>query len=493
MQQALLMLLNGQVIVMMLIGIVVGIIVGALPGLTATMGVALLVPVTFWMKPLPAIMVLLGIYVGAMYGGALSAILIRTPGTPAAAATTFDGYPLAQQGKAGLAIGISCITGVIGGVFSTVTLIIAAPLVARFALKFGPAEYFALAVFGLSIIASLSERSLVKGLLMGACGLLLATIGMDPITAVPRFTFGIQQLLEGLPFIPVLIGVFALGEVLHQATVQKEAKISFTELGRILPNREEWKQILPATSLACVTGTLIGALPGVGGDIAAFIAYDHAKKLSHNPQRFGKGALEGLAAAECANNSVTGGAMIPLLTLGIPGDSVTAVLLGALMIHGVRPGPELFQKQGEFIAALFIGLLVANILVLPIGLAGAKLFAQTVRAPKHFLLPFIVVLSIVGSYAINNSLFDVAIMFVFGLIGLAMRRFGFPLAPLVLGLILGRMAEENLRRALILSEGQLNIFFMRPIALLLLLGAVISVAFGIWQQRRSQKGSVETP
>ncbi|MCS7265656.1 MAG: tripartite tricarboxylate transporter permease, partial [Armatimonadetes bacterium] len=348
MQEALLTLLSGQVILMMLIGIVVGIVIGALPGLTATMGVALLVPVTFWMQPLPAIMVLLGIYVGAMYGGALSAILIRTPGTPAAAATTFDGYPLTQQGKAGLAIGVSCITGVIGGVFSTIVLIIAAPLIANFALKFGPAEYFALAVFGLSIIASLSERSLVKGLLMGACGLLLATIGIDPITAVPRFTFGFQQLLEGLPFIPVLIGVFALGEVFHQATVREEVKVSFAELGRTIPNREEWRQILPATSLACVTGTLIGALPGVGGDVAAFIAYDHAKKLSRNPQRFGKGALEGLAAAECANNSVTGGAMIPLLTLGIPGDSVTAVLLGALMIHGIRPGPELFQKQGTF-------------------------------------------------------------------------------------------------------------------------------------------------
>lgn len=487
MQEALLMLLNGQVIAMMLIGIVVGIIVGALPGLTATMGVALLVPVTFWMPPLPAIMVLLGIYVGAMYGGALSAILIRAPGTPAAAATTFDGYPLAQQGKAGLAIGISCITGVIGGVFSTIVLIIAAPLIARFALKFGPAEYFALAVFGLSIIASLSERSLVKGLLMGALGLLLATVGMDPVTAVPRFTFGFQQLLEGLPFIPVLIGVFALGEVFYQATMQEETRVSFKELGRILPNREEWRQILPATSLACVTGTLIGALPGVGGDIAAFVAYDHAKKLSRNPHRFGQGALEGLAAAECANNSVTGGAMIPLLTLGIPGDSVTAVLLGALMIHGIRPGPELFQKQGEFVAALFIGLLVANLLVLPIGLAGAKLFAQTVRAPKHFLLPFIIVLSVVGSYAINNSLFDVAVMFIFGLIGWVMRRFDFPAAPLVLGLILGKMAEENLRRALILSEGQLDIFIMRPIALLLLLGAIVSIAFGLWQQWKAQR------
>lgn len=488
MQEALLSLLNTKVIAMMLIGIVVGILIGALPGLTATMGVALLVPLTFWMPTLPAIMVLLGIYVGAMYGGALSAILIRTPGTPAASATAFDGYPLAQQGRAGLAIGISCITGVIGGVFSTIVLIVAAPLIAGFALKFGPAEYFALAVFGLSIIASLSERSFVKGLLMGVCGLLLATVGMDPITAVPRFTFGFQQLLEGLPFISVLIGVFALAEVLHQATIQvRQADSLSYEMGRTLPTRKEWRQILPAISLACGTGTFFGALPGVGGDVAAFVAYDHAKKLSRHPERFGKGALEGLAAAECANNSVTGGAMIPMLTLGIPGDAVTAVLLGALIIHGIRPGPELFQKQATLVAAIFIGLLVANLLVLPIGLLGAKLFAQTVRAPKHFLLPFIVVLSVVGSYAINNSLFDVAVMFIFGLIGWAMRRFDFPVAPLVLGLILGKMAEENLRRALILSEGKLSIFLTKPIALVLLIGASASVIFALWQQRRAMR------
>lgn len=475
-------LFSGQVIAMMIVGIILGIVIGALPGLTATMGVALLVPMTFWMPPFAAIMMLLGIYIGAMYGGALSAILIRMPGTPAAAATTFDGYPLAQQGKAGLAIGISCITGVIGGIFSTFVLIIAAPFVARFALKFGPAEYFALAVFGLSIIASLSGQSLAKGLFTGACGLFLATVGMDPITAVPRFTFGLQPLLEGLPLIPILIGVFALGEVFHQTTLRGETEISFMEMGRILPNRNEWRQILPATLLACLSGTLIGALPGVGGDIAAFVAYDHAKKLSRNPGQFGKGALDGLAAAECANNSVTGGAMIPLLTLGIPGDSVTAVLLGAFMIHGIRPGPELFQKQGEFVTAMFVGLIVANLLVLPIGLMGAKIFAQVIYIPKHFLLPLIIIFSIIGAYAINNNLFDIVVMFIFGLIGWIMRQFNFPVAPLVLGLILGRMIEENLRRALILSEGQFTIFVTHPIAFLLLLGMIVSVTLGIWQQ-----------
>lgn len=469
---------------LMLVGVVAGIVIGALPGLTATMGVALLVPFTFWLPTVPALMVLLGVYVGAMYGGAIPAVLIRTPGTPAAAATSLDGYPMAQEGKAGLAIGISCITGVVGGVFSTLVLMFAAPQVARFALKFGPAEYFALAVFGLSVIASLSERSLLKGALMGVCGLLLATIGMDPITAVPRFTLGLTLLLEGLALVPVLVGVFALGEVLYQSSLPEADRSLFRNIGRILPSRNHYRRITLPTLLASITGTLIGALPGVGGDVAAFVAYDQAKKVSRRPEEFGKGSVEGLAAAECANNSVTGGAMIPMLTLGIPGDAVTAVILGALLMHGVRPGPELFEKQAHLLSAIFIGLLVANLLVLPVGLAGAKLFAQTVRAPRHYLFPLIVVLCVVGSYAINNSLFDVGVMFLFGIVGWALRQAGFPIAPLVLGLILGRMTEENFRRALILSGGSWSIFVSRPLSAILLLLAVASVAFSVWQSRR---------
>ncbi len=486
MTEALREVLTGNTLWLMLVGVVAGIVIGALPGLTATMGVALLVPFTFWLPTLPALMALLGVYVGAMYGGAIPAVLIRTPGTPAAAATTLDGYPMAQAGRAGLAIGISCITGVIGGVFSTLVLMYASPQVARFALKFGPAEYFALAVFGLSVIASLSERSLLRGVLMGVCGLLLATIGMDPITAVPRFTFGLTPLLEGLALVPVLIGVFALGEVLYQTSLPEPDRSLFREIGRVLPSRTEYKRITLPTLLACVTGTFIGALPGVGGDVASFVAYDQAKKVSKRPEEFGNGSVEGLAAAECANNSVTGGAMIPMLTLGIPGDAVTAVILGALLMHGLRPGPDLFEKQTHLLSAIFVGLLVANLLVLPVGLAGAKLFAQTVRAPSHFLFPTIVVLCVVGSYAINNSLSDVGVMFVFGLVGWALRRWGFPVAPLVLGLILGRMVEENLRRALILSGGSWMVFLQRPLALSLLVLAVLSVSLTLWQRRRTR-------
>jgi len=388
------------------------------------------------------------------------------------------------MGKAGLAIGVSCITGVIDGVFSTLVLMFAAPQVARFALRFGPAEYFALAVFGLSVIASLSERSLLRGLLMGVCGLLLATIGMDPISAVPRFTFGVTDLLEGLALVPVLVGVFALGEVLYQFSLPEPDRSLFREIGRVLPSRREYGRITVPTLLACITGTFIGALPGVGGDVASFVAYDQAKKVSRHPEEFGKGSLEGLAAAECANNSVTGGAMIPMLTLGIPGDAVTAVILGALMVHGVRPGPDLFEKQTHLLAAIFMGLLVANLLVLPVGLAGAKLFAQTVRAPRHYLFPLIVLLCVVGSYAINNSLFDVSVMLLFGLLGWGLRRWSFPIAPLVLGLILGRMVEENLRRALILSGGSCTVFLQRPLALSLLMLALLSVALTLWQRRK---------
>ncbi len=485
MMDALRELLTGNTMWLMLVGVVAGIIIGALPGLTATMGVALLVPFTFWLPTLPALMVLLGVYVGAMYGGAIPAVLIRTPGTPAAAATSLDGYPLAQAGKAGLAIGVSCITGVIGGVFSTLVLMFASPQVARFALKFGPAEYFALAVFGLSVIASLSERHLLKGALMGVCGLLLATIGMDPITAVPRFTFGLTPLLEGLALVPVLVGVFALGEVLYQASLPEPDRSLFREIGRVLPSREEYRRIALPTLLASITGTFIGALPGVGGDVASFVAYDQAKKVSRHPEEFGQGSLEGLSAAECANNSVTGGAMIPMLTLGIPGDAVTAVILGALMMHGVRPGPELFEKQTHLLSAIFIGLLVANLLVLPVGLAGARLFAQTVRAPRHYLFPLIVVLCVVGSYAINNSMFDVGAMLLFGMVGWILRRAGFPIAPLVLGLILGRMVEENLRRALILSGGSWMVFVQRPIALSLLVLAVLSVLLTLRQRKQT--------
>ncbi|MCS7310345.1 MAG: tripartite tricarboxylate transporter permease [Armatimonadetes bacterium] len=480
---------TGSTMWLMLAGVVAGIVIGALPGLTATMGVALLVPFTFWLPTLPALMVLLGVYVGAMYGGALPAVLIRTPGTPAAAATTLDGYPMAQAGKAGLAIGISCITGVVGGVFSTLVLMFAAPQVARFALQFGPAEYFALAVFGLSVIASLSERSLLKGALMGACGVLLATIGLDPITAVPRFTFGLPALLEGLALVPVLVGVFALGEVFYQSSLPEPDKSLFRHLGRVLPSRSDLRRITLPTLLASVTGTLIGALPGVGGDVAAFVAYDQAKKVSRRPEEFGKGSVEGLAAAECANNSVTGGAMIPMLTLGVPGDAVTAVILGSLLMHGVRPGPDLFEKQTPLLAAIFLGLLVANLLVLPVGLAGAKLFAQTVRAPRHYLFPIVVVLCVVGSYALNNSLLDVGVMFLFGVVGWALRRADFPVAPLVLGLILGRMTEENFRRALILSGGSWSIFLERPLSATLLLLAALSVALSLRQRYHRRKVS----
>lgn len=484
--QDLLSVLDVQIFLLMIVGLIAGIFVGALPGLTATMGVALLVPLTYWLEPVPAMMVLLGVYVGAMYGGAVPAILIRTPGMPAAAATAFDGYPLAQQGRAGVALGMACITGVIGGVFSTLVLMFASPAVAQFALKFGPPEYFALAVFGLTLIASLSAHSLAKGLLMGVFGLLLATIGMDPITAIPRFTFGRQELLDGLPFIAVLIGVFALAEVFYQVSRKEEGQVPVEQWGRVLPTAQEMKQVMPATSLSCVSGTLLGALPGVGGDVAAFVAYDHAKKLSKTPERFGEGSMEGLAAAECANNSVTGGAMIPMLTMGIPGDSVTAVLLGAMMMHGLKPGPELFQKEAGLVGAIVMGLLIANLLVLPIGLLGAKLFAQTMRLPRQYLLPLMIVLCVIGAYAINNSFFDVGIAFLFGLIGWWLKRWDFPLGPLVLGLILGRMVEENLRRSLILSGGSPAIFLTHPIALVLFLGAVLSAGYSFYAHTRKQ-------
>lgn len=475
---------TGSTLWLMLVGVVAGIIIGALPGLTATMGVALLVPFTFWLPTLPALMMLLGMYVGATDGGAIPAVLIRTPGTPAAAATCLDGYPLAQMGKAGLAIGVSFITGVIGGVFSTLVLMFAAPQVARFALRFGPAEYFALAVFGLSVIASLSERSLLRGLLMSVCGLLLATIGMDPITAVPRFTFGVTDLLEGLALVPVLVGVFALGEELYQFSLPEPDRSLFREIGRVLPSRREYGRITVPTLLACITGTFIGALPGVGGNVASFVAYDQAKKVSRHPEEFGKGSLDGLAAAECANNSVHWRGDDPHADPGHSGRRSNRRHPGRLDDARGAPRSRPVRKANPSACRHFHGLAGGE----P---AGATSWAcrreavrAEVRAPRHYLFPLIVLLCVVGSYAINNSLFDVGVMFLFGLLGWGLRRWGFPIASLVLGLILGHMVEENLRRALILSGGSWSVFLQRPLALSLLMLALLSVALTLWQRRK---------
>ncbi|KAB2329563.1 C4-dicarboxylate ABC transporter permease [Cytobacillus depressus] len=479
-----------SVIVIAILGVTIGIIIGALPGLTATMGVALLLPLTFGMEPISGLLLLSGVYFGGVYGGAIPAILLRTPGTPASAATTLDGYALTQKGMGGKALSIATISAFTGGFISIIILMFLSPVLSNFALKFSAPESFALAVFGLSIVASISGGSLIKGLIAGVIGLLIATIGLDPIQGFPRFTGGNSNIMNGIPFIPVMIGLFAASEAfksLEEINIVQKMTMKIKGIG---VTKKDFKTVGPTVLRSTGVGTAIGIIPGAGGDIAAFVAYNEAKRFNKDKEGFGKGKLEGVAAAESAGNACTGGAFVPLLTLGIPGDSVTAVMLGALMVQGIQPGPMLFQNNGNLIYTLFSGMLLCYIAMLIIGLFMARYFAKVVEIPKAILTPAILMLCVVGSYAINNNVFDIIIMIIAGIIGYYMQKFDFPASPIVLALILGPMAEGQFRRALSLSNGSFDIFYTRPITAVLLTLAiltfflpVIKSILGMWKKR----------
>lgn len=468
-----------QPLLLILLGVVVGIAIGSLPGLTATMGVALLLPLTFNMESVTGILMLLGVYSGAIYGGSISAILLKTPGTPAAAATVFDGFQMTQRGEAGRALGLAAFASLWGGIISVVILMFLSPQLAKVALKFSSPEFFGLALFGLSIIASISGESLIKGLISGVFGLLLSTIGIDLVTGYPRFTFDNVNLLNGLAFIPVMIGLFAMSQAfisIENMMQQREVK---QKIGSTMPSKDDIKKSIPSIIRGGLIGTFIGIIPGAGAEIGAFVSYNEAKRWSKHPERFGEGIPEGVAAAESGNNGVTGGAMVPLMTLGIPGDAVTAIMLGALMVQGLTPGPLLFTQNGGMVYTIFVGFLVAVILMGVLGLFGAKYFARVINIPSKILTPIIFVLCIVGSYAINNNFFDVCVMFIFGVIGYFMEKAKFPVSPIVLALILGPMAERELRKALIMSDGSLSIFFTRPISIMFIILAVITLFWPI--------------
>lgn len=453
-----------QTLVFICIGVLAGIVVGSLPGLTATMGVALLVPITFTMTPENGMALLLGMYNGAIYGGSISAILINIPGTPAAIATNMDGYPLAKQGQAGRAIGMATVASFLGGTFSVFVLMGAAPLIANFALRFGPPEYFSLAIFGLSIIATISSDSLVKGLIGGFFGLFLATIGMDPITSFPRYTFDNPQLLTGVELIPVMIGLFGLSEGLAQIVDTSTYKIIRQNIINIVPKVKELKNYAKTLTRSAVIGTIVGAIPAAGAPIAALLAYNEAKRNSKAPEQFGKGCLEGVAAAECANNASTGGALIPLLTLCLPGDGVTAILLGAFMVHNIQPGPLLFRDYPNLVNTIYLSMAIANVCILFFGLGGARFFAKALTTPKYILIPTIILLCVVGSFAVRNNYFDVGVMIFFGVLGYILQVVKIPPGPIILGLILGPMAEAHFRRALMMSDGSPMIFFTSPLS-----------------------------
>lgn len=452
-----------------------GVVIGALPGLGATTGAALLLPFTLTMEPVAAITVLTTIYVSATFAGAITAILINTPGTPAAAATCFDGFPLAQRGEAGRALGVAVIASTFGGIFSVIVLSIAAPLMARVAYEFRPPEYFALTLFGLSMLASISSGGAVRNLIGGLFGVWLATIGADQVTSVERFMFGNYNLYEGLNFIPVMIGLFAMSELLVQSNklnqIVETVKMKAVQLPSMADYKKIWKTVLRSSGI----GTFIGVLPAEGATVASMIGYSEAQRWSKTPEEFGKGSVEGVAGAEAANNAATGGAMVPTLVLGIPGSATTAVILVGLMVHGLRPGPYLFTEQVDKVYAIFGAMLVANIMFFVLGLRAAKLFARVSLVPRAVLWPIVFMLSLVGAYSLNQAMMDVALVLIFGFVGYFMRRFGFSVAPVAIGLILGKMVETNLQNSLKIFDGQWWMIFTQPLALFFIVLAVLGL------------------
>lgn len=447
-----------------LLGVALGIVFGALPGLTAVMGVALLIPLTFGLPPVVAFSSLLGMYCGAIYAGSITAILVSTPGTAAAAATMLEGPRLTARGESLRALEMTTVASFVGGVFSCFILAGVAPQLARFALNFSAPEYFALGIFGLTIVATLSEGALLKGCIAACLGLLIAMVGMDPLTGNLRLTFDSANLINGVSLIPALVGLYALSQVfLTCEDVFRGKRLSAVNISRKGISLAEIWANRSALLRGSLIGTFIGIVPATGSGTASFAAYSEAKRNSRHPEAFGNGAIEGLAATESANNAVTGGALIPLLTLGIPGDVVTAVILGALMIQGMTPGPLLFQEQGALVYSIFISLLLANVFMLVLGMASVRGFSKIVSIPGGILMPLVTTLCVVGGYALNNSNFDLGVMAVFGILGWIMTKASIPLAPLLLAMILSGIIETNFRRALSISDNDYTVFLTRPV------------------------------
>ena len=476
------------------IGVFVGITFGAIPGLTATMGVILFLPFTFGMGPVASFALLLGIYVGGIYGGSITAILIKTPGTPSSAATVLDGYPLAEQGKASEALSMATIASFVGGIISCVSLIVLSPQLANFSLRFGPAEYFAVGLFGLSIVASLSADNILKGLLAAFLGLLIATVGMDPVLGNMRFTFGRVEMLSGVDAVSALIGMFAISEVFDKAeNIFKQKaigniKIKKNKIVGIPVLKDNFINLMRSSFI----GTLIGIIPATGSGVASWLSYNEAKRASKKPELFGKGSFEGVAASEAANNAVTGGALIPLLTLGIPGDVVTAVILGALMIQGLTPGPMLFQNNREVVIGIYMMLILANIFMLILGLLGTKLFVKVLKVPINILMPVVGVLCLVGAYAINNRVFDLKIALFMGIIGYLFNKANIPIPPMLLGIILSPIIESNFRLALAISHNDWSVFFTKPICLIFIIFSVLSFMWPIFRKMFKKKFSSDS-
>lgn len=478
-------------LVFVVLGVMFGMVCGALPGLSSSMAIVLMLPFTYTMTPVSAIVMLVAVYVGGACGGSISAILLKTPGTPEAVATTFDGYPMAQKGKAGRALGVAVSASSVGGIFSAVAMLVCAPLLAVLALKFQSAEYFALGLLGLSCITSIGAKNQTKALFSVCVGLLLATVGIDAINGAYRFTFDQVFLLNGIDYIPVMIGSFALTEVYKNAaeyknrdttTVADSSKISLETL-KLKELAKMWAVLLKSS----VIGTIIGIIPAAGGSIASLVSYGVAAKSSKHPEEFGKGCDEGIAAPESANNAAIGGSLVPTMVLGIPGSPTAAIIMAAFMIHNLTPGPLLIRNQPVLLNAIFLGIVLASLLLFVVGRFITKQFAQILKLPYPLLGTVIAALGTVGAYSLHNSFYDVLIMYAFSFVGLLFNKFHYSNPAMILGLILGSIVENNLRKQLILSGGTVTSFFTRPLALVIIVVAIIAFASPLLQGLKEKK------
>ena len=472
------------------IGVFVGSVFAAIPGLSVILCVILFLPVTYSMTAIPGMMFLLGIYCAGGYGGSVSAILINTPGTPHAAATMLDGHPLSEQGRTKAALKIALYASTFGGIFSALMLLFLGPQVAKVAAQLGTAEYFMVCVFGLTIIAGVSGKSMIKGLISACLGLLISCVGSDPMTSYDRFTFGVPRLYLGLDLAICLIGLFALVEIMAKAERRLDRlNLDTTQIkddGII--TKAEYKRMARPVLISSIIGVLVGIIPGTGASEASWFSYNTAKNMSKHPEEFGKGSVEGIAAAESANNAVTGATLIPLLTLGIPGDGTVAIMLSALMINGLNPGLSLFTTQGDIMYAIMLGLILVNVFMFLQGKFLTTIFAKVVSIPQEILTPIIVIFCFAGAYSVNGNYFDVGVALIFGILSWVLRKLELPPVPILLGLVLGSMTETNFRRALLISNGNPSIFFSSVyciIFLVLIVGAVGTIVRGKMKERKA--------
>lgn len=476
--------LSLEIFFWVIIGTIIGIVFGALPGLTATTAVAIFLPMTFYMELYVSLAFLLGIYCGGYYAGSIPAILIKTPGAPGNAATALDGYPMACRGEADKALQLSVISSWIGGTFSALCLLFFAPIIGRMALKFGPAEYFSVAVLGLTAIVGVSGKNLTKGIASAAIGMLLATVGIDPVSGVTRFTFGSPMLIKGFALVPTMIGFFAISEAIQKAESYKGEIPAVYPIKKLLPDLRPYWRSKWTLLKSSIIGTVVGAVPGTGSSIAAWLAYNEGKRSSKQRDDFGKGAPEGIMCVESSNNAVTGGALIPLLTLGVPGDVTTAVIINALIIQGIQPGPHLTTERYDLIITILLILILSNIAMLLIGLCCARVFPYVLRVKSSLLVPVIIVLCTIGAFSAANSAFDVKVAVIIGIAAFLMVKFEMPLPPAVLGLVLGPILEPNMVRALT-GTADWTVFFTRPLSLILLLTSVAFLGFMLYNRYKS--------